>query len=1208
MADKNSTYDSEDKCDTCGVGRDGNNDTNWDRHKTSCAKKDAKKNKSKKPSKPRNKRKKVDTGAGCSKLTKFFNYKSPQASSSLADDNDIDVTTNRGDVDDETVVETVEMEPEVIEELLYDDVLTEVKDTIELMIAQVSKVSLKCPGYQVMVKDMYRMIACHKLDDIDVIIENRNLHDRSCAEANYMTNNGNVINDACNNLQYGTRLQKLLECSAKKFDDPAIMKSNNFHLSHNQLSEKSKMFRGQKEIFRLKLLNNVFRYSKLCRTLELHERLLVLLSEHKVPRLQQVVAVAQRNGRGIGYIVTKVMEAIAKLYTPNPSQDDKDLAFIVLKFGGPTLLSILHRAGLLPHESTAYRMAKKCPPIISSVKRTPGECFENNVKISEIGKTMVSIKMDETYTNPVLCYNQRDNEACGACYQHGKNVKLELDTFDDCIELEKAIEEDRLHIPKECLCVGVLSLNENKAFQPAIIWPSCQKDDVDGTINIITEIQSVMKRKFGFPAIQICTDGDSSRRKVSFNVMVSDARDFEWSIHVYDLPLVDYLVGINGETFTFDPKHLAKRCWCMCLREKMTIRGIKITKKMLKDLLADNSYGVTEAALHPRDKQNVKSASSFLLAFIEGTEKNILPYNLVPIKSELVMMGKVFYGLLSFFVFSDASISEQLKSVSTASYLLYHLYRENKTSLMPSQLYHDLQATYHDCLFVCAKSKEYCPFEPCFLVESGTDPEERWFGNVRISFKGGNYSALDMVNSARATAAIDTLLSVDHPDWTQKSRTQRRLYLDYSNPAVWAEEKLTLADVNIRAVWRNGYFAALGMMPADDAEDLGTTSTTLRSPFKKGTIVGVKNTPTDAEEEDWSIEDQIDDDVEETAPSFNDEFAEMIPDPVNSNRDPFFMIEGKHVYKTTCLKNISSYTKLSQDRLRRVQGKSKYPGQNTSEDNDNFLLIGDAVLITCPGEGPQVANIKTMKKSNISVNQIKITNDLSDLKNHQLIVQRIDTSLINDRLYWSGSFSGEVIHLTGGACLPIKPSVELSPPDGMTKFYFEYGLLQDMGVHLQLTTTEAEAHSSSSSSSTTSSTQVLKKCCFQCRKYIPLSDMRFHVGRHILAGQLSGCNVCGFCGRESCVITLKKSRGNNTEFFSTIEKHDCPYYQPYGRKKKFDKRKNPCTNRLLRCPMENCLSDVWLYNMDHHFAAKHPGVDTPAVFTVEDVEKDFILK
>ena len=119
--------------------------------------------------------------------------------------------------------------------------------------------------------------------------------------------------------------------------------------------------------------------------------------------------------------------------------------------------------------------------------------------------------------------------------------------------------------------VGVTSLNENAALQPAIIWPSCVKNDNEGTINIISEINDVMKTKYGYPIVNFCIDGDSNRRRVANVLMCHDASDFEWYWLVDNLPPVDYLVGPNGESTNFDEKHLAERSWCMLLREKVTI-------------------------------------------------------------------------------------------------------------------------------------------------------------------------------------------------------------------------------------------------------------------------------------------------------------------------------------------------------------------------------------------------------------------------------------------------------------------------------------------------------------------------------------------------------------------------------------------------------------------------------------------------------------
>ena len=191
---------------------------------------------------------------------------------------------------------------------------------------------------------------------------------------------------------------------------------------------------------------------------------------------------------------------------------------------------------------------------------------------------------------------------------------------------------------------------------------------------------------------------------------------------------------------------------------------------------------------------------------------------------------------------------------------------------MPAQLYHDLQATFLDALFCCAKSKQYCPSEPIYLVLSGTDPEERWFGNVRLTFRGSNCTALDMVNTTRST---DNILSVDHPEWTTGNRVQRHLQLDYSNPAAWEKEKLVLENVNIKATWKSGFYQALGMLPVNvnDADDFENVTTTLRCPLKRVTVVvvGVKVAANEVEEGDWSIpeDDDNDEDVEEVVVGVN---------------------------------------------------------------------------------------------------------------------------------------------------------------------------------------------------------------------------------------------------------------------------------------------------------------------------------------------------
>ena len=274
------------------------------------------------------------------------------------------------------------------------------------------------------------------------------------------------------------------------------------------------------------------------------------------------------------------------------------------------------------------------------------------------------------------------------------------------------------------------------------------------------------------------------------------------------------------------------------------------------------------------------------------------------------------------------------------------------------------------------------------------------------------------------------------------------------------------------------------LVNVNDADDF--IATTLPCLLKRGTVVGVKVA---ANEGDWSIpeNDDNDEDVEEVEQNSNDSdddiggttLSEMIAD-ADANVKPFFLIDGKRVYKATCLKAIMSKERLSKC-LRCVQGKSQYPGdKDTMQDSSLFLLNGDPVLVTDPKDGPMVVNVISMKKGNKKLSQINITSDHAELRDVQLVVKRIECELVDDRLFWKGTITGD-ISIVGKNCLPIKPSVDLEPLAGMTKYYFNMCLLRDMGVHLQLITPAPSASSST--------TGVVNKQCFKCGKTVPLSIM-----------------------------------------------------------------------------------------------------------------------
>ena len=123
-----------------------------------------------------------------------------------------------------------------------------------------------------------------------------------------------------------------------------------------------------------------------------------------------------------------------------------------------------------------------------------------------------TLKMDETFLTPRLRYNAKSNEIQGVCYQHGSSFNLQFNTFEDLETVAIGIRNDECHIPKECLVVGINRLDCTSKFNVLFAWPSCSKDDYEGTYKIVSESSRTYKSLTGKPLMTIFTDGDAARR------------------------------------------------------------------------------------------------------------------------------------------------------------------------------------------------------------------------------------------------------------------------------------------------------------------------------------------------------------------------------------------------------------------------------------------------------------------------------------------------------------------------------------------------------------------------------------------------------------------------------------------------------------------------------------------------------------------------
>ena len=169
---------------------------------------------------------------------------------------------------------------------------------------------------------------------------------------------------------------------------------------------------------------------------------MMLIKENSTPKLHELVKVAISSKRSLEYIVSKIVDSVDGIYNPHSSEDDKDLAFIILQFGGPGLLDIVHRVLNFPSTSTAYRILKNSGSCINSSVNTPMNKFVDNISTSLDNPFHgYMLEIDETYTEVKARWNPGDNKLYGICYED-----LTFTSYDHVEDLSNMLTGNRLQL------------------------------------------------------------------------------------------------------------------------------------------------------------------------------------------------------------------------------------------------------------------------------------------------------------------------------------------------------------------------------------------------------------------------------------------------------------------------------------------------------------------------------------------------------------------------------------------------------------------------------------------------------------------------------------------------------------------------------------------------------------------------------------------
>ena len=486
----------------------------------------------------------------------------------------------------------------------------------------------------------------------------------------------------------------------------------------------------------------------------------------------------------MSYIIQKIVDAIDGVYNARSSEDDKDLAFLILQYGGPGLLDIVHRALNFPSTNTAYRLLQSSREFINSSVNTAMDKFVKNIDILEDHPLYgYMLKIDETYVEPRVRWNPRDNCLYGLCYEHARDRDLTFSDYAHVEDLADLVQKGEVHVPKETMVIACGSNSPSGKVQVVAALPTCSKDELEYQANLIDTISSNFKTQHGAPLLNWLTDGDPTRRQI-FDSLMSHELDEDSPLYpvISKLRLVDQQVGRNEETTNFDAKHLAKRLRTCIVGGNFKIGDVILSRSDMAKLLAcvpnDSSHS-TDRLLQPKDKQNVPLAIQLLLLYckaVDDVEKlKTVSFKISSVAEELHLLKYVIEGVMCTYVDPKITIEEQLRKISLASHVLMILQRIIKI-FIPNQLYHDLQASYEDAFFCATKWKIHHSDLPLFLMLCSNDVLERFFGNVRAKYRQCLIDNLEIIYATRAIQ-ICTDMMFKHPEWFKKSRMYYVTYL-----------------------------------------------------------------------------------------------------------------------------------------------------------------------------------------------------------------------------------------------------------------------------------------------------------------------------------------------------------------------------------------------------------------------------------------------
>ena len=382
---------------------------------------------------------------------------------------------------------------------------------------------------------------------------------------------------------------------------------------------------------------------------------------------------------------------------------------------------------------------------------------------------------------------------------------------------------------KEAYIVTVVPYaDSNYACRPLVVLASCKSSTAGQQRDILQQVFDAWdvncETQCG-PLYQFFTDGDAPRRQAG-EMMTTLELDKQSTLGgtLFKLKLFDLRVGPKERVNGKDRKHNIKRArtvvksvtrgWCIG-----DANGFEHKSSSVKLVLIAAGYSAKQvnAWLKPEDDQSVSEAVQLMQAISslrEPTRLAGISVVMRPQAKDFVLLADIWDGSLAAVVDFTSDLTAIMTAMAKEAFIMLLAFRRHGTRLMPSQLYHDEQASIKCSFFTAAKLQRDFPGTNYHIYQDGTDRQELMHGRVRAITHNRSVDQGSLVDRLSAVAQMATVFE-KHPSWDRGSRRQRATS-DHANVRSTTGCR-NVSKVNLDACWAGGRQGALEALRAHGA-------------------------------------------------------------------------------------------------------------------------------------------------------------------------------------------------------------------------------------------------------------------------------------------------------------------------------------------------------------------------------------------------------